>query len=91
MLSLSYCPNQYLKNRAKFWNSKFRNSWTALNPAKYPQKTLLGELGIASPAAPVTDKNCEELARQPDIDGFLVGGASLKADFLKIVAAYKAK
>eukprot|EP00667_Euglena_gracilis_P017275 EG_transcript_18179 len=39
----------------------------------------------------VTDKNCEELARQPDIDGFLVGGASLKADFLKIVAAYKAK
>uniref|UniRef100_A0A6B2LEZ1 Triosephosphate isomerase n=1 Tax=Arcella intermedia TaxID=1963864 RepID=A0A6B2LEZ1_9EUKA len=28
----------------------------------------------------VNGKNCLELARQPDIDGFLVGGASLKAD-----------
>lgn len=26
----------------------------------------------------VTDGNCKELAGQPDIDGFLVGGASLK-------------
>ncbi|KAH0536629.1 triosephosphate isomerase [Glutinoglossum americanum] len=26
----------------------------------------------------VTDKNCKDLAKQPDIDGFLVGGASLK-------------
>lgn len=26
----------------------------------------------------VTEKNCKELAKQPDIDGFLVGGASLK-------------
>lgn len=26
----------------------------------------------------VTDANCKELASQPDIDGFLVGGASLK-------------
>jgi triosephosphate isomerase len=26
----------------------------------------------------VTDANCKELAGQPDIDGFLVGGASLK-------------
>lgn len=26
----------------------------------------------------VTEKNCGELAKQPDIDGFLVGGASLK-------------
>jgi triosephosphate isomerase len=37
----------------------------------------------------VTDKNCEELAAKPDVDGFLVGGASLKADtFLTIVAAH---
>jgi triosephosphate isomerase (TIM) len=26
----------------------------------------------------VTDKNCKDLAKQKDIDGFLVGGASLK-------------
>ena len=26
----------------------------------------------------VTDKNSKELATQPDVDGFLVGGASLK-------------
>ncbi len=33
----------------------------------------------------VRPKNAEELAAQPDIDGFLVGGASLKAeDFLSI-------
>lgn len=26
----------------------------------------------------VSEKNCQELAKQPDVDGFLVGGASLK-------------
>jgi triosephosphate isomerase len=26
----------------------------------------------------VSEKNCRELAKQPDVDGFLVGGASLK-------------
>ncbi len=31
--------------------------------------------------------NCEQLAAMPDIDGFLVGGASLKPDFVKIVNA----
>jgi len=37
-------------------------------------------------------KNCGELAKQPDIDGFLVGGASLKADeFLQICASGKGK
>jgi len=33
----------------------------------------------------VAEKNCNELATQPDIDGFLVGGASLKPEFLQIV------
>lgn len=33
----------------------------------------------------VTDKNCGDLARQPDIDGFLVGGASLKPAFIDII------
>jgi len=33
----------------------------------------------------VTAKNCGELATQPDIDGFLVGGASLKPEFVDII------
>lgn len=35
----------------------------------------------------VNEKNCEELSRQPDIDGFLVGGASLKPSFVDIINA----
>ncbi|KAI9679126.1 MAG: triosephosphate isomerase [Trizodia sp. TS-e1964] len=33
----------------------------------------------------VSEKNCRDLARQPDIDGFLVGGASLKPAFVDII------
>lgn len=32
-----------------------------------------------------TASNCKELYAQPDINGFLVGGASLKADFVDII------
>lgn len=35
----------------------------------------------------VTASNCKELAKQPDIDGFLVGGASLKPEFVEIINA----
>lgn len=35
----------------------------------------------------VNAANCKDLAGKPDIDGFLVGGASLKPDFVKIVNA----
>ncbi|XP_072281090.1 triosephosphate isomerase [Pyxicephalus adspersus] len=35
----------------------------------------------------VTGGTCKELASQPDIDGFLVGGASLKAEFIEIINA----
>merc|ERR1719285_1191872 len=35
----------------------------------------------------VTGANCKELGSQPDIDGFLVGGASLKPEFVNIVNA----
>jgi triosephosphate isomerase (TIM) len=35
----------------------------------------------------VTGKNCQELAAQKDVDGFLVGGASLKPEFIDIVNA----
>ncbi|KAF2113036.1 Triosephosphate isomerase [Lophiotrema nucula] len=33
----------------------------------------------------VTEKNSGDLAKQPDIDGFLVGGASLKPAFIDII------
>ncbi|KAJ4978784.1 hypothetical protein NE237_009564 [Protea cynaroides] len=35
----------------------------------------------------VNGANCKELAAQPDIDGFLVGGASLKPEFVDIIKA----
>lgn len=35
----------------------------------------------------VTGKNCKELAAQKDVDGFLVGGASLKPEFIEIINA----
>ncbi|KAH8738021.1 triose-phosphate isomerase [Ilyonectria robusta] len=37
----------------------------------------------------VNEKNCGELSAQPDIDGFLVGGASLKPAFVDIINAKK--
>lgn len=37
----------------------------------------------------VTGANCKELAKENDIDGFLVGGASLKPEFIDIVNAKK--
>jgi triosephosphate isomerase (TIM) len=39
----------------------------------------------------VKGSNCADLASQPDIDGFLVGGASLNgAEFIKICNAQQA-
>ena len=33
----------------------------------------------------VNSSNCKDLACMPDIDGFLVGGASLKSEFIDII------
>ncbi|KAI3337583.1 triose-phosphate isomerase-like protein [Xylariaceae sp. AK1471] len=33
----------------------------------------------------VSEKNCKDLSKQKDIDGFLVGGASLKPAFVEII------
>lgn len=35
----------------------------------------------------VTGGTCKELASQKDVDGFLVGGASLKPEFIDIINA----
>jgi len=37
----------------------------------------------------VNGNNCKELAGKPDVDGFLVGGASLKPEFITIINAKK--
>ena len=39
----------------------------------------------------VNATNCNDLAAQSDVDGFLVGGASLKPDFVQIVNAVQKK
>ncbi|KAJ6820093.1 triosephosphate isomerase, cytosolic-like isoform X1 [Iris pallida] len=39
----------------------------------------------------VSGANCKELAGQPDVDGFLVGGASLKPEFVDIINAATVK
>ena len=39
----------------------------------------------------VNEKNCNELIQMKDIDGFLVGGASLKPSFKIIVESYSNK
>ncbi|CAM8962051.1 hypothetical protein QQ045_004413 [Rhodiola kirilowii] len=39
----------------------------------------------------VNGANCKVLGGQPDVDGFLVGGASLKAEFIDIIKAAEVK
>ncbi|XP_073151405.1 triosephosphate isomerase, cytosolic isoform X1 [Henckelia pumila] len=39
----------------------------------------------------VNGGNCKELAAKPDVDGFLVGGASLKPEFIDIIKSAEAK
>jgi len=39
----------------------------------------------------VSGSNCKELGGQPDVDGFLVGGASLKPEFIDIIKAAEVK
>jgi triosephosphate isomerase len=53
---------------------------TSVNP------TIANQLRILYGGS-VNAKNCKELAGCPDIDGFLVGGASLKPEFVTICAA----
>jgi len=35
----------------------------------------------------VKASNCKEIIAKPDVDGFLVGGASLKPEFADIIAS----
>jgi len=55
-------------------------SWLNANISPAVAKSMRIIYGGSATAA-----NCAELFAQPDIDGFLVGGASLKPDFIKII------
>ena len=50
-------------------------------------KMIIGVISIATFSGSVNAANCKNLAKQPDIDGFLVGGASLKPEFVDIINA----
>lgn len=56
--------------------------WLTENVSKEVSDTLRIQYGGS-----VTAANCKELAAKPDIDGFLVGGASLKPEFIDIINA----
>lgn len=60
----------------------FLRKWIVSNISKDVSDNLRIQYGGS-----VTAANCKELASQPDIDGFLVGGASLKPEFVQIVNA----
>lgn len=62
----------------------FLRTWLANNVSqKVANETRILYGGSVSP------DNCEELAKKPNIDGFLVGGASLKPSFNDIIQSYK--
>ena len=48
-------------------------------------KEFGGENACIMQGGSVSLANCEELITKPDIDGFLIGGVSLKPDFVKVV------
>ncbi|XP_054737011.1 triosephosphate isomerase [Anastrepha obliqua] len=60
----------------------FLRKWLVENISKEVSDTLRIQYGGS-----VTGANAKDLAKQPDIDGFLVGGASLKPEFVQIVNA----
>ena len=88
MLKLNFCSWSILISyvflicsQAQEVHGKLRK-WLADNvSADVAQKTRIIYGGS------VTAENCRELAKEADIDGSLVGGASLKPDFIHIVNA----
>lgn len=60
----------------------FLRQWLSDNISKEVSASLRIQYGGS-----VTAANAKELAKKPDIDGFLVGGASLKPEFVDIINA----
>ena len=63
---------RYVKYCLKIWNCFV---------ARRTKVLMLSITGSVSAA------NCQELSKENDVDGFLVGGASLKPDFVAICSA----
>ena len=64
----------------------FIRSWLSENVSEEVSAKIRIQYGGS-----VNGKNAGDLFKQPDIDGFLVGGAALKPDFLEIIAAANAR
>ncbi|XP_030558896.1 triosephosphate isomerase [Drosophila novamexicana] len=62
----------------------YLRKWLEENVSKAVSASLRIQYGGS-----VTGANAKELAKKPDIDGFLVGGASLKPEFVDIINARK--
>ncbi|XP_023163550.1 triosephosphate isomerase isoform X2 [Drosophila hydei] len=62
----------------------YLRQWLAENISKEVSSSLRIQYGGS-----VTAANARDLAKKPDIDGFLVGGASLKPEFVDIINARK--
>ena len=52
--------------------------------------SLHTKLVVLCTGGSVSDKTCQELAEKKDLDGFLVGGASLKGDIFAQICNAKA-
>uniref|UniRef100_L7M7Y1 Triosephosphate isomerase n=1 Tax=Rhipicephalus pulchellus TaxID=72859 RepID=L7M7Y1_RHIPC len=70
-------------DQAQEVHSKVRN-WLATNVSPDVAAKIRMQYGGS-----VNAGNCRELARKPDIDGFLVGGASLKPEFVQIINCHQ--
>lgn len=64
----------------------FLRGWLSAKPSVGPEAAAALRIIYGGS---VKGDNSAELYAKPNIDGFLVGGASLKADFLKIIDAVK--
>ncbi|PWZ15036.1 Triosephosphate isomerase, cytosolic [Zea mays] len=65
------------------------SDWTNIVLAYEPVWAIVAELTRIIYGGSVNGANCKELAAQPDVDGFLVGGGSLKIVLTKLLVASK--
>jgi len=64
-------------------------TWLAIFEHNYHPRIHRWEAGLQSSAGSVKPDNVDDLMREPDIDGTLVGGASLKAESFIRIARYE--
>eukprot|EP00064_Thunnus_orientalis_P010832 superscaffoldBa00001504_g10860 len=80
-----YAQTQVIAENVKDWGKEVHEklrAWLRANVSDDVADTVRIIYGGS-----VTGANCKELASQGDVDGFLVGGASLKPEFVDIINA----